>query len=126
MILADTSIWIEFFKGHHPFFSIMGKLLDERAIVVFEPIFGELLQGTRSLEERSIIHQYWNSLPKIEQEGIWLEGGSLSAEKKLFSQGVGLIDAAISAASRKTKLQVWTLDKKLLKILEPSEIFRIQ
>ncbi len=123
MILPDTSIWIEFFKNNKDFFYLLERLIEERKVFVLECIFGELLQGCRSDKERSIVKGYWGNLPKVNEEGIWISAGTMSSESKLHSKGVGLIDLAILAAARKHKLKVWTLDKKLAKVLNLSERF---
>jgi predicted nucleic acid-binding protein len=125
MIIADTSIWIEFLKANHPFYSTLGKLLEERQVVSIECIFGELLQGAKSKREKSIIESFWENLPRIEEEGIWIAAGNLSSDKKMYSKGVGLIDVAIVSTARSYDLKVWTLDKKLTKILHSTEKFVI-
>ena len=123
MILADTSIWIEFFKGNPLYHNTLSKLLEKREVVAIEYIFGELLQGARSAQEKIIIKNYWSLLPKIEEKGIWLMAGEASSHRKLHSKGVGLIDLAIYSAARFMEAKIWTLDKKLLSILRPLETF---
>lgn len=122
-MIADTSIWIEFLKGHEPYFSILEPLLRRRQVVAVECIFGEILQGARSDEEMEIILGYWESLPKAEEQEIWLNAGRLSAQDKLHAKGVGLIDLAILVAARKNALKIWTLDNRLKASLMPSEAF---
>ena len=123
MIVADTSVWIEFLKRRESFFSQLDALLRQRQIVAIECIFGELLQGAKSKDEFGIIEAYWKNLPKIEEEGIWLAGGLLSYQEKLFSKGIGLIDLAILGAARKHQLKIWSLDKKFNALLKPEETF---
>ena len=125
MILVDTSIWIEFFKGRPLYYNTLSKLLENREIIAIECVFGELLQGARSFQEKTLIKRYWSLLPKIEEEGIWLMAGESSSYKKLHSKGIGIIDLALLSAARITQSKIWTLDKKLLSILKPTEIFSI-
>ena len=59
----------------------------------------------------------WESIPNIDQPDIWIHAGLRSMERKLFSSGVGLIDAAIWIAAEATDAQIITLDTKLSRIL---------
>jgi predicted nucleic acid-binding protein len=115
LILADTSIWIEFFRqsnfeGNQKF----AEYLDSLSIVAISAVFGELLQGVKGDKEEKLILEYWKSLPKIDESNLFIEAGMISHSHKLFSKGVGLIDCYILAAARLNKLEIWSLDKKLL------------
>ena len=124
MIIADTSVWIEFLKGNEPVFRRMQTLLENREITALEPVFGELLQGAKNKRERQVITDYWKNTPRIDESELWIVAGLYAGEKKLFAKGVGLIDAYIVIASLKTNAQVWTLDEKLSKILQPEFIYK--
>ena len=123
MIIADTSIWVEFFKRIDPIFSSLVTLLENRNILGLSCIFGELLQGTRNKRERQTIQSYWDNLPKTDESSLFFEAGSYSGEYKLLSKGIGLIDTVILVAARNSSSQVWTLDKKLLNALASEEQF---
>jgi predicted nucleic acid-binding protein len=115
LILADTSIWIEFFKqtnfeGNQRF----SECLDSLSVVAISAVFGELLQGVRNDKEEKVILEYWNALPKINEQNLFIEAGKISHQHKLYNKGVGLIDCYIIAAARSNKLEIWSLDKKLL------------
>lgn len=122
-MIADTSVWIEFLKAREPVFSRLELQLRQRKVVAVECVFGELLQGARSDQESKIILGYWENLPKAADQGIWLEAGRISSGDKLHARGVGLIDLAILAAARRSRLRIWTLDKRFKAILSPSEFF---
>ncbi len=125
MIIADTSIWVEFFKRIESVFSSLVTLLENRNIIGLSCIFGELLQGARNRGERKTIQSYWENLPKTDESSIFVDAGIYSGEQKLLSKGIGLIDAVILVAARNTNSQVWTLDKKLLKALSREEQFHL-
>jgi predicted nucleic acid-binding protein len=115
LILADTSIWIEFlkqtdFEGNQRFL----ECLDSLSVVAISAVFGELLQGVRNDKEEKVILEYWNALPKIDEQNLFIEAGKISHQHKLYNKGVGLIDCYIIAAARLNKLEIWSLDKKLL------------
>ena len=50
MIFPDTSVWIEFFKNHDPYFKILKLNLEINNVISHEIIFAELLQGAKSVE----------------------------------------------------------------------------
>jgi predicted nucleic acid-binding protein len=125
MIIIDTSIWIEFFRGNKLYFSDVKKLLENQKILAIDVIFAELLQGVKSNKEIEIIIKYWENLPKIIQAEMVIEAGIYSAKNKLTDKGIGLIDSIIIIAALKTKSKIWTLDKKLLKVLDNNIIFTL-
>lgn len=124
MIIVDTSIWIEFFRGNAPYFDQVSAVLEQNDALALSPIFGELLQGAKGNAERSIIMDFWNNLPKAAEEDIFIRAGAESSRSKWTDKGVGLIDGAIIVAARETSSFVWTLDKKLLRLLKREERFR--
>jgi predicted nucleic acid-binding protein len=115
LILADTSIWVEFLKqtdfGGNQRFS---ECLDSLSVIAISAVFGELLQGVRNDKEEKVILEYWNALPKIDERNLFIEAGKISHEHKLYNKGIGLIDCYIIAAAQSNKLEIWSLDKKLL------------
>ena len=123
MILIDTSVWIEFLKGHPSIFTTVTSLLESQSIIAAECVFGELLQGVKNSRERTVILDYWDNLPKRDEAGIWIEAGLMSAENKWVSKGVGLIDAVLLCLARKHHVKIWTLDKKLLTVMNATEKF---
>jgi len=123
MILIDTSVWIEFFKTKDQFTHVIMQAMRQQRVVAAECVFGELLQGVKNPRERDVIFSYWQNLPKCDESGLWIEAGRLSMEKKLFSKGVGLIDAFLITFARRYRTKIWSLDKKLLSVLDSSEIF---
>ncbi|MBM9575540.1 PIN domain-containing protein [Leptospira sp. 201903070] len=124
MVLVDTSIWIEFFKRNEPYFSELRDLIESSEVIVHEVIFGELLQGCKSKSEISFILDYWENLNTLTSENSFLEAGKLSYEQKLKDKGVGLIDSVIINEATKRNLKLWTLDKKILKVLNPEKIYQ--
>jgi len=123
MIIIDTSVWIEFLKGEQSYSSLVKVLLEQREVLAVECIFAELLQGTRTDRERSIILSYWNHLPKLEDSGLLIEAGSYSGQTRLLDKGVGLIDALILICALKSGAKIWTLDNKFTKIIPHGFIY---
>ncbi|MBV6645666.1 MAG: PIN domain-containing protein [Cyclobacteriaceae bacterium] len=117
MIIADTSVWIEFLRGDEEG-EILPLYLKRREIIAISAVFGELLQGAKNRRERQIINEFWENLPRVDETDLFIEAGALSGRYKLISQGVGLIDCYLLAAGRKFQLDIWTLDKKLLRAID--------
>ena len=125
MIIADTSIWIEFLRGNPDLAPLMRSLLEDGRILALEPVFGELLQGARGEEERRVLHEYWEALPKTSENGLWIQAGRISSESGWIGKGLGLIDAVLVVAARTLSARLWTLDKKILRAIPPRDIYRV-
>ena len=123
MIILDTSIWIEFLKQNLDYFEKIKDLLESQKVLAVECIFAELLQGARDESERTIIESYWENLPKSVHENIWIQAGKYSSEYKLVSKGVGIIDTVILLSARFSGAKLYTLDKKLIALLDENEVF---
>lgn len=125
MILADTSIWIEFFKSNPVFANNMESLLENKNVITIEPVFAELLYGSRSGNERNIILSYWKVLPKIKfTEGSFIESADFANKKNYQNAGIGLIDSILTKAVTENKCLIWTLDKKILNILDDKYLYK--
>jgi len=125
MILVDTSIWIEFFKKHEPYFTELRELIEASEVITHAVIFGELLQGCKSKTESDLIEEYWRNLEQINNPESFIEAGKLSSSLKLIDKGIGLIDAVLMYHSRFDNHKLWTLDKKILKLLKKNEIYSL-
>ncbi len=123
MILADTSIWVEFLKRKEPVFGQLKGLLEKGEIITTEWIFGELLQGAKNNRESELILAYCANLPSAGFDGIWIEAGQYSSKHRLHSKGIGLIDVSLMIAARKKEAKIWTWDKKFLAVLTKEEIY---
>lgn len=123
MIIVDTSVWIEYFKGHRPFLEIIDHLFSHQHIAALEVIFAELLQGAKNRREREHIKHYWHNLPRFNDEHMLIHAGEFAGLNKFHSKGVGLVDATIIWAAREHNALVWSLDTRLQAQLEESEKF---
>ncbi len=114
MIIIDTSIWIEFLKQNPDYIVEMESLLEDRKVIAIEPIFSELLYGSRSEKEKKSILAYWKILPKVKfSEGSFIDAADFANRNNFHNKGIGLIDAIIYKASFEYNYQVWTLDSKI-------------
>ena len=122
-LVVDSSVFIEYLRGHQPFFFRLRGILERGDVVAFEPIFAELLQGAKDQREIDLIKNLYDNLNQVSEQGVWVDAGVLSAQQKLFKKGVGIIDAAIVAFASRYQLKVYTLDKKLLSILPGNLVY---
>jgi predicted nucleic acid-binding protein len=122
MIILDTSIWIEYFKRNPDYKTVIDNLLREEKILAFDFVFGELLQGAKEHEKEKILG-IWEILPKVDIREIGIYAGLYSQEKKLRDKGVGLIDCSIIYATIELKSKLWTLDKKILNVLDDNHLY---
>lgn len=124
MIVPDTSIWIEFLKQNQPVTSRFITLLKAKKIAVIEPIFAELLYGIRKPKDKELILSYWQVLPKMNFEsGSMLTASQFANEQNFHNLGVGLMDAAIMQPVISSGYQLWTLDKKVMRLLDAKNRF---
>ena len=125
MILVDTTIWIEFFKSNPVFFNGMESLLESKEVITIEPIFAELLYGSRSHKERSIILSYWKVLPHIKfNEGTLIESADFGNKGNYINVGIGLIDTILVKVTIENNYLIWTLDKKILNNLDKQFLYK--
>lgn len=117
-VIFDTSIWIEYFKVNPTFFNPCQELLDKRIVLTLDLIFAELVQGAKGEREITILKNYHELLPRIEDSGLIFEAGIFSQKNKLINQGIGLIDTIIIFAGLKNQCKIWTLDKKIIRFLD--------
>ena len=99
--------------------------MNDREILGIGCVFGELLQGCANENEIKIVKGFWENIPKTDEANVWIEAGEYSGRNNLISRGVGLIDSVILILAKRIKSKIWTLDKKLLKLLDKEIVFKI-
>lgn len=125
MILVDTSVWVEFLKQTQEFTNEMVSLLESKKVIAFEPVFAELIYGSRSNKEKSVILSYWKVLPRIKMiEGSFLESADFANKNNYQNLGIGLMDALLTKAIIENNILIWTLDKKILTNLDNRFIYK--
>lgn len=122
-VIFDTSIWIEYFKGNDEYFSLCQELIEKGEVKTIEIIFAELLQGAKNRKETEMLKSYFELIPKAEIDQLYILSGEFSQNEKLFSKGIGLIDACIIKATIASNSKLWTLDKKIKAFLDDKYLF---
>jgi predicted nucleic acid-binding protein len=113
VILADVSIWIEFFRSRMP---ALRGLLATRQIAMHPCVVAELALG--SLHDRDITLAKLDSMPMLRLVDLRDVGRMIEA-RSLWSKGIGLTDAHLLASCLATPgTFLWTRDARLSKQAE--------
>jgi predicted nucleic acid-binding protein len=113
LILADTSIWIDHLRSEN---EEMRKHLQRGDIVIHPFIIAELALG--SLPQRAKTLALLDLLPQVRMPQL-SEVRLMIESRRLYSMGIGLIDAHLIASVFVNSATVlWTRDKPLRKVAE--------
>jgi predicted nucleic acid-binding protein len=111
MILADTSVWIDHFRGR---LKGLQPRLDQGEIMIHPFVIGELLLSGVNRRPAAIgeLRQLpLSPTPRAE------ETEALIITKSLDGRGVGYVDTVILTAVRlRPGARLWTLDRKLYSV----------
>lgn len=118
MILADTSVWIDYLRGTR---SAATDELDERLaahdVLMCGPVATELLTGVKTKERMRL----WDTLSAMAWADIgpteWFVAGDLRAELRQQGIQVTLADVLIAAAGA-NRATLWTRDHDFQRIAE--------
>jgi predicted nucleic acid-binding protein len=108
VILADTSVWIEYFRADD---AEMRALLGNEQILMHPFVIAELALG--SLHDRSKTLARLDRLPRVQVAQLD-EVRRMIEVHSLYSKGIGLIDAHLVASCLVMQdVQLWTHDSRL-------------
>jgi len=112
VILVDTSIWIDHLREGS---RALTNLLNDGEVLCHPFIIGELSCG--NLRQRREIIALLHALPPLDRASddevlFFIE------KHRLFGKGLGLIDIHLLASCSMSSCQLWTKDKRLMKIAE--------
>ena len=107
MVLVDSSVWIDHFRGGNP---ALKHILDEASVLIHPFVLGELACG--NLNKRSGILKSLAELPHAIQ-ATHEEALDLMERRNLWGRGIGWIDAHLISSALLSHCRLWTLDEKL-------------
>ena len=110
MILVDTSIWIDFFRGDG---QELIELLNENKAATHWIVIGELASG--SLPKRAQTLADLRVLEQV-QEATARESLALIENQKLFGKGLSWGDVQLLASCLIHSIPLWTRDKRLREV----------
>jgi predicted nucleic acid-binding protein len=107
MILADTSVWIDYFREGQP--GLDAHL--RRSEVVMHPfVVGELACGNLSNRHATLeLLQQLRTVAVAEHDEVI----NFIRVRKLHGRGIGYVDVHLLAAAAIEGCQLWTVDKRL-------------
>ena len=116
-ILADTSVWIEFFRPESRTGSKLESLITANAVWTCGLVMFELLQGVKSADEKEVALNALSGLTYIEMsKKSWQSAAVLSATLKKKGLTLPLSDIFIAALAIEHDLHIFTLDKHFTQI----------
>ena len=112
-ILIDTSVWIEYFRSKSSSVAQkVDRILEEDEIYVPKLIIAELMQGSRSKKELSIIEDFFDAFHIIDQkEDSWIKAGSLSYKLKKKGKNINLFDCYIAVIAQEYGCTIFSLNR---------------
>ena len=117
-ILIDTSVWIRYFKNESASFSgTVDDILSKQEVYVPKIVIAELIQGSRSEREVSVIEDFVNAFNIIDQkEDTWIKAGKLSFALRKKGRSVNLTDCYIAVTAQEYGCQIFSLDEHFKEI----------
>lgn len=107
MILADTSIWIDYLRGQN---NLLAQYIQQDQLTIHSMILGELALG--SFQDRQKLLRGCASLPLMPtvSHDVVME---FIDEFSLMGKGIGWVDANLLVAVSQDSAKLWTRDKRL-------------
>jgi hypothetical protein len=118
MVVVDTTVWVDFFRGRNePARAALRELIRGRQAVLTGIVLAEILQGIRNQQEADSVRNEFASLHYYEAtRNTWSTSGSLSADLRRKGLTIPLTDIIIAALAMEHDTEVFTTDPHFEKI----------
>src|SRR3972149_3088716 len=112
-ILIDTSVWIKYFRDKSSGLSEkVDEILSKHEVYVPKIVIAELIQGSKSEREISVIEDFVDAFNIIDQrEDTWIKAGRLSYDLKKKGKTVNLTDCYIAVIAEEYDCHIFSLDE---------------
>ncbi len=112
-VLVDTSVWIKYFTDKSATLSEkVDEILSKHEVYVPRIVIAELIQGSKSEQEISVIEDFVEAFNIIDQkEDTWIKAGRLSYNLKKKGKTVNLTDCYIAVIAREYDCVVFSFDE---------------
>ncbi len=115
-VLADTSVWVEYFRRIPATFERLDGLLEENSVVLCGPVMAELVRGTHE-DDRSALWVSVGALPWVETDHTtWREAGAVGYALARSGAAVPLTDVVIAVCSVRAGASLWTRDRDFARV----------
>lgn len=112
LVLVDTSVWIDFFRGREPVYSALDKLARGGSVAIVRMVLAELLQGVKSKREISVIKELADVAAVLDEAAdSWERAGLLANAVRQAGNTVGLGDCYIAVMAVSHGASLYALDK---------------
>ena len=110
MTLADTSVWVNFFRGASSS-DALGDLLETNEILLHPWVLGELVLGSLGPRQDSVIAdlQLLPAAPGVPDDEVL----GFVVGRQLSGRGIGWVDAHLLASALVSRCRLWTFDRAL-------------
>lgn len=117
-ILIDTSVWIEYFRDESSTVADkVDQILSEDNVFVPKIVIAELMQGSKSEKELSVIRDFLDAFQIIDQkEDSWIKAGKLAYDLKKRGKTIHLLDCYIAVIAKEFNCKVFTLSRHFTEI----------
>ena len=111
-VLADTSIWVEYFnRPKSEYARRLAEFLEIEVVYITGIILAELLQGAKTHAEFNLLKNNLKVLPLLkETDKTWEKVGKLSFDLQRKGIVIPLSDCLIAVLAQENNCQVFTLD----------------
>jgi predicted nucleic acid-binding protein len=107
VILVDTSVWIDHFRGE---LQGLVDILDRGDVVIHPFVIGELACGSLSNREETLaLLQQLRSITVAEHDEVM----SFIVRRRLYGRGIGYVDVHLLASVALDGARLWTKDRRL-------------
>ena len=113
MIIADTSVWVEFFRRRDSSIArALDSLLAQGEIAMTGVVLAEVLQGARDHDDFRRLADLMAGLPFLEmRQETWVQAGELSFGLRREGRLVPLTDLVLAAVALEGGHEIFTLDE---------------
>lgn len=128
MVLADTSVWISYFRSSSGFEGDrLEALIEAEEVAVCGPVLAELLGGAGDVQRASIVEAV-GDLPwaDLDRSG-WHDVGVAARRLRQAGQALPLTDLTIAVAAARGGHALWSLDadfERIAPVLDGLELYR--
>jgi len=112
-ILIDTSVWIKYFRDKPASLSKrVDEILSRHEVYVPKIVIAELIQGSKSEREISVIEDFVDAFNIIDQrEDTWIKTGRLSYSLRKKGKTVNLTDCYIAVIAQEYDCRIFSFDE---------------
>ena len=112
MVIADSSIWIEYFRSKvSPVQSVLRNLLERDEVVMTGVVLAEVLRGMRSDREYELLAGLMGELPYVEAtKETWMKCGNIARQLRADGLTVHIADVLIATLAIEGGHEVYTQD----------------